>query len=108
MGIPREYEEAAWVFGCTRRQAFRKVVLPLALPGLAATAIFAFVISWNEVFAASVLTARAHADRLSPDRALGVAAPLPIRRRVPAHRPSVLFIFAVRKYLFAAWGIGSK
>ena len=34
------------------------MVLPLALPGLAATAIFAFVISWNEVFAASVLTVR--------------------------------------------------
>ncbi len=34
------------------------MVLPLALPGIAATAIFAFVISWNEVFAASVLTVR--------------------------------------------------
>ena len=58
MGIPREYEEAAWVFGCNRLQAFLRVVLPLALPGLAATAIFAFVISWNEVFAASILTVR--------------------------------------------------
>ena len=48
-GIPVELEEAAWVFGCTRWQAFRKVVLPLALPGIAAAAIFAFVISWNEV-----------------------------------------------------------
>ena len=41
-----------------RLAAFRRVVLPLALPGIAATAIFAFVISWNEVFAASVLTVR--------------------------------------------------
>ena len=65
MGIPRELEEAAWVFGCSRRQAFLRVVLPLALPGIAATAIFAFVISWNEVFAASVLTVRHNdADRL--------------------------------------------
>jgi ABC-type glycerol-3-phosphate transport system permease component len=39
-------------------RAFLRVVLPLALPGVAATAIFAFVISWNEVFAASVLTVR--------------------------------------------------
>jgi multiple sugar transport system permease protein len=46
------------VFGCTRIQAFFKVVAPLALPGLVATAVFAFVISWNEVFAASVLTVR--------------------------------------------------
>ena len=35
-----------------------KVVLPLALPGLAAAAIFVFIISWNEVFAASMLTLR--------------------------------------------------
>src|SRR4030095_6092815 len=56
--IPRELEEAAWVFGCSRWQAFRKVVLPLALPGIAAAAIFAFVISWNEVFAASVLSVK--------------------------------------------------
>src|SRR3546814_15333065 len=42
--------------GCTRLQAFRKVVMPLAMPGLAATAIFAFIISWNEVFAATILT----------------------------------------------------
>ena len=58
LGIPRELEEAAWVFGCSGIAAFRRIVLPLALPGMAATAIFAFVISWNEVFAASVLTVR--------------------------------------------------
>ena len=58
LGIPRELEEAAWVFGCSGFAAFRRVVLPLALPGVAATAMFAFVMSWNEVFAASVLTVR--------------------------------------------------
>lgn len=58
LGVPKELEEAAWVFGCTRIQAFFKVVAPLALPGIVATAVFAFVISWNEVFAASVLTVR--------------------------------------------------
>jgi len=55
-GIPLELEEAAWTLGCTRVQAFRRVVLPLAAPGIAASAVFAFVISWNEVFAAAVLT----------------------------------------------------
>ena len=86
MGIPREYEEAAWVFGCTRLQAFLRVVLPLALPGLAATAIFAFVISWNEVFAASILTVR---KRTLTAYLLSVLvrepAALPLRRRLPAH-----------------------
>ena len=109
MGIPREYEEAAWVFGCTRRQAFRKIVLPLALPGIAATAIFAFVISWNEVFAASILTVR---ERTLTAYLLTVLSESPLHYRFAGGFllivPSVLFIFAVRKYLFAAWGIGSK
>ena len=55
-GIPIELEEAAWTLGCNRLTAFQKVVLPLVLPGITASAIFAFVISWNEVFAAAVLT----------------------------------------------------
>ncbi|HZH28005.1 MAG TPA: carbohydrate ABC transporter permease [Azospirillaceae bacterium] len=109
MGIPREYEEAAWVFGCTRFQAFRKVVLPLALPGLAATAIFAFVISWNEVFAASVLTVR---ERTLTAYLLTVLSESPLHYRFAGGFllivPSVLFIFAVRRYLFAVWGIASK
>lgn len=109
MGIPREYEEAAWVFGCTRLQAFMKVVLPLALPGLAATAIFAFVISWNEVFAASILTVR---ERTLTAYLLKVLSESPLHYRFAGGFiliiPSVLFIFAVRRYLFAVWGIGSK
>lgn len=55
-GIPLELEEAARTLGCTRLTAFTKVILPLVLPGITASAIFAFVISWNEVFAAAVLT----------------------------------------------------
>jgi multiple sugar transport system permease protein len=109
MGIPREYEEAAWVFGCTRFQAFRKVVLPLILPGLAAIAIFAFVISWNEVFAASVLTVR---ERTLTAYLLGVLSESPLHYRFAGGLlliiPSIVFIFAVRKYLFAVWGVGSK
>lgn len=109
MGIPREYEEAAWVFGCTRWQAFRKVVLPLALPGIAAAAIFAFVISWNEVFAASVLTVR---ERTLTAYLLAVLSESPLHYRFAGGFilivPSVLFIFAVRKYLFAMWGVSSK
>ena len=109
LGIPREYEEAAWVFGCTRFQAFRKVVLPLALPGLAATAIFAFVISWNEVFAASILTVR---ERTLTAYLLKILAESPLHYRFAGGfllvLPSVLFIFAIRRYLFAVWGIARK
>jgi multiple sugar transport system permease protein len=46
--LPHELEEAAMVDGATRWQAFREIILPLALPGLATTAILTFVYSWNE------------------------------------------------------------
>lgn len=108
-GIPRELEEAAWVFGCSRWQAFRRVVLPLALPGVAAAAIFAFVISWNEVFAASVLTVR---ERTLTAYLLTVLSKSPLHYRFAGGFvlivPSVLFIFAVRRYLFAMWGIANR
>jgi len=53
--VPRELEEQAMVDGHGRFGAFRKVVLPQVLPGLGAAAIFAFVLSWNDLFYALVL-----------------------------------------------------
>jgi multiple sugar transport system permease protein len=108
-GIPVELEEAAWTLGCTRLQAFAKVVLPLALPGIAASAVFAFVISWNEVFAAAVLTIQ---NRTLPAfllQSLNVS-PLPLKFAGGAALviPALVFIFAVRRYLFAMWGIANR
>jgi multiple sugar transport system permease protein len=54
--IPREYEEAALVDGYTRLQALWKVVLPQAVTGIAATAIFCLIFSWNEYALAVLLT----------------------------------------------------
>jgi len=54
--MPWELEEAAVVDGCTPGQAFRKVLLPLAAPGLFTTAILAFISSWNEFLLASELS----------------------------------------------------
>jgi ABC-type glycerol-3-phosphate transport system permease component len=45
--LPAELEEAAMVDGASRLRAFREVIVPLALPGLATTAILTFVYSWN-------------------------------------------------------------
>lgn len=53
--VPRELEEQAMVDGYGRFAAFRKVVLPQVLPGLGAAAIFAFVLSWNDLFYALIL-----------------------------------------------------
>ena len=55
-GIPRDIEDAALIDGCSRLAALRRVILPLALPGLGATALFAFLGSWNEFFFALMLT----------------------------------------------------
>src|SRR5690349_7698172 len=57
--IPREYEEAAMIDGYTRLQAFRKVVLPQATTGIAATAIFCLIFAWNEYAFAVLLTSGA-------------------------------------------------
>ncbi|MET0686298.1 MAG: carbohydrate ABC transporter permease [Solirubrobacteraceae bacterium] len=54
--IPRDLEEAALVDGATHFQAFRKVVVPLAAPGLATTSILTFIAAWNEFLLASTLT----------------------------------------------------
>ena len=54
--IPRDLEEAALIDGCSPWGAFLRVVLPLSLPGLAATFIFGFLYSWNEFMYAVILT----------------------------------------------------
>lgn len=53
-GIPLELEEAALVDGANRAQSFIKIILPLARPGIIATFIFTFILSWNEVLFATI------------------------------------------------------
>jgi multiple sugar transport system permease protein len=107
--IPYELEEAAQVFGCTPLRAFRTVVLPLAAPGIAAAAIFTFVMSWNEVFAASILTVR---NRTLPAQVLSA-----LNQSSEAYQfagaffmmiPALIFIFVIRRYLFNMWGQVTK
>jgi multiple sugar transport system permease protein len=59
--IPRDLEEAALVDGATRFEAFRKVVIPLAAPGLATAGILTFIGAWNEFLLAVTLTSSAAA-----------------------------------------------
>jgi multiple sugar transport system permease protein len=103
--IPYELEEAAMVFGCTPVQAFRQVVLPLVLPGVAAAAIFTFVMSWNEVFAASILTVQ---NRTLPAQVLNTldqsSEPYQFAGGFFMLIPALVFIFLIRRYLFNMWG----
>jgi multiple sugar transport system permease protein len=56
--IPKDLEEAARIDGATAFQAFRKVILPLAAPGVFAAAIITFVAAWNEFLLASTFAPR--------------------------------------------------
>lgn len=108
-GVFVEYEEAGMVFGLSRFGAFLRITLPLALPGLAASAIFAFIMSWNEVFAASVL---AITNRTLPAHILNTAMASPDYFKFAAGTimavPALVFIFMIRKYLISMWGISLK
>ncbi len=104
-GVSPELEEAAMTLGCSRAKAFVKVALPLALPGLAASAIFVFIISWNEVFASSLLTLR---NRTLPAEVLSLLEGAPLNFRFAGGfflmAPSVIVILIIRRYLFTMWG----
>ncbi len=105
--VSRELEEAAQTLGTSRLGAFMRVALPLALPGLAAAAIFAFVTSWNEVFAATILTLR---ERTLPALVVASLNQSPLYFKFAGGFfliiPSLFFIWFMRKYLFNLWGPG--
>lgn len=107
--VPRELEEAGQVFGASALQSFWHIVLPLALPGIAASSIFAFVLSWNEVFAASVLTL--------DNRTLPALLLVQLQQSSDAYQfaggfflmaPSLIFMFFIRNYLFNMWSQVTK
>jgi multiple sugar transport system permease protein len=105
VAVSRELEEAAETLGCSRWAAFRRMTLPAALPGLAAAAIFTFVISWNEVFAASILTVRM---RTLPAQVFASLSTSPLAFKLVAGLlmvlPAVIFIVLIRRYVTKLWG----
>jgi multiple sugar transport system permease protein len=105
ISVPTDLEEAALTLGCTPLGAFRRVALPLALPGLAAAAIFTFVLSWNEVFASVILTV---SNRTLPAQVLASLGDSPMPYRFAGGFalvvPALVFIFFIRRYLFNMWG----
>jgi multiple sugar transport system permease protein len=94
--VPVELEEAAMVMGTSK------------VPGLAAAALFAFVLSWNEVFAAAVLTQQSTTLPAQLVQALS-NSPLPFKYAggLALTIPAFVFIFFMRPYLFSAFrGVG--
>ncbi|WP_285246660.1 carbohydrate ABC transporter permease [Pseudarthrobacter sp. efr-133-R2A-89] len=105
LSVPIDVEEAARLFGCSPLGAFGRVVLPMALPGLAAASIFTFVMSWNEVLGASILTLD---HRTLPAQVLSSLSDSPLAYRFAGGFalviPSIIFIALMRRYLTNMWG----
>jgi multiple sugar transport system permease protein len=110
--LPVELEEAAMVDGDTRWGAFLRIALPLARPGLAATAIFCLISSWNEFLLALVLTLTERSQTL----------PIGIAGRVTQYNtywgeisaagftaciPIMIFAFIVQKHLVRGLSFGA-
>ncbi len=109
--IPREYEEAALVDGYTRWQAFRKIVLPQAITGIAATTVFCLIFAWNEYAFALMLTReRARTAPPSIPTVLGTAG---VEWSAIAAGsllfliPVVIVTFALRNYLLRGITFGA-
>ncbi|MEM5470324.1 carbohydrate ABC transporter permease [Hoeflea sp. AS60] len=109
--IPREYEEAALVDGYTRMQAFFKVVLPEALTGMAATAVFCFITAWNEYAFALIMTNR-NAQTAPPYIPSQVGSGLPDWTVIAAGTllfliPVAIFTFLLRNHLLRGMSFGA-
>jgi ABC-type glycerol-3-phosphate transport system permease component len=109
--IPLELEEAALVDGADRRRAVWYVVLPLALPGLIAAAIFTFILAWNDFLFALVLVTSDDLKTLPIGvndlfNATIVDWGMIMAAGVMITVPTILFFAAVQRYLVQGWGAG--
>jgi multiple sugar transport system permease protein len=110
--LPRDLEEAALVDGDSRLGALVRVVLPLVAPGLAATAVFCLIISWNEFLFALVLT-QTEAAMTLPVGIAGRVTQYEIKWGVMSAAASVaivpilVFALALQKYLVRGLSMGA-
>ncbi|WP_240468595.1 carbohydrate ABC transporter permease [Gracilibacillus sp. YIM 98692] len=109
--IPREFDEAARVDGCSRVGAFFRIILPVSLPGLATTAIFTFMLAWNDFLFALLITSSesktatvgisefltAYSLDMGPMTAAAISFSLPV----------MIFSFIVQKYIVSGMTLGA-
>jgi len=110
--IPRELEKSAFVDGCTRLQAYYKIILPISGPGLVAGGAFTFMLCWNEFIVAQVLNSRPGTTTLPPIIA-GMNGQINIDYSVIAASgflsaiPAVLLVLIFQKYMVQGLTAGS-
>jgi multiple sugar transport system permease protein len=103
-GIPKDLEEAAMIDGATRFMAFRQIILPLTLPGMAATLGFVFTAAWSELLFALMLISGVDASTfpvglLSFVSKFSVDFGQMMAAGVLALIPACLFFFFIQRYL---------
>jgi multiple sugar transport system permease protein len=110
--VPAEYEEAAMLDGYTRLQAFWRYTLPLLVPGIAATAVFALIFSWNEFVFAIFLTSSDEV-RTAPPAIAGLIGGTTVDWGLVAAAsvvfalPVLIFAYLVRRHLVAGVTLGA-
>jgi ABC-type glycerol-3-phosphate transport system permease component len=110
--IPLVLEEAALVDGANRLRAVLHVILPLALPGIIATAIFTFILAWNDYIFARILITSDMLKTLPVGVAdLHNAAVMDWGMIMSAGMlitvPVLIFFIFIQRYLIAGWGAGA-
>ena len=109
--VPVAIIEAAAIDGAGVLYTMRKIIAPIAAPGIAATALICFIFSWNELLFARVLTGVAGADRAGvPDQLRHQPGPVPgqgVRRRRVVSLPVLIAGFAAQDKLVQGLSLGA-
>lgn len=109
--VPKEFDEAARVDGCSWIGAFIRIILPVSLPGLATTAIFTFMLAWNDFLFSLLMTSTnaktatvgisefltAYNLDLGPMTAAAISFSLPV----------MIFSFFVQRYIVSGMTLGA-
>jgi len=112
MSVPAELDEAARIDGANRMQALFGVILPVAIPGIVATSIFAFILSWNEFLYANTFISSANKRTVS----IGLQSLIGefttdwgvlMAGAVATTIPVVIVFFAVQRYLTQGLAAGA-
>lgn len=112
VSIPPELDEAAYIDGATRFQTFKDIILPLARPGIAASAILVFLFSWREFLFALVLTVSPAARTLPVGSVLFVEDVVVLwnylaSAGILAMLPALVFVVLFQRYIVSGLTSGA-
>jgi multiple sugar transport system permease protein len=110
--IPRELEDAAAIDGASRLATFTRVIVPLATPGIAVTAILGFIISYNEFLYSLIVVSTARSQTLPVALsefilAYGIKWNFLSAAGILAVLPAVLFAFVAQRHIVRGLSLGA-